>query len=292
MGPSSQPNLIPPSGSLFLNEDENGDAAQFQIPRPTGEVGRGGYNLEEKLGWAPDEYDKLKVCEPHWSQRIVTETGTESRSRARWAAPDESQSLASQQPVGPHPEPESLPSHLHFARYHHLFFSSPFPHPKDNNYFSLGVDYVLVLSVENFWHSTYIPCHRKRNPKDVSFLIPDIRALPRRPMYAGTLSIFMLHHVSLSSLCVICLLAFWIFGLLCAHNCRPPATQPSASFPFCTPFPFPLFPNTTNRPLLSPPFLAIEAVFLATQTASSPTYSGAIHFSFLTAHSTCPKIAV
>jgi hypothetical protein len=59
VGPSSQPNLTP-------NEDENGDAAQFQIPRPTGEVGRpgrGGYNLEEKLAWAPDEYEKLKVCE-------------------------------------------------------------------------------------------------------------------------------------------------------------------------------------------------------------------------------------
>jgi hypothetical protein len=85
VGLSSQPKLTlsPPP-----NEDENGDeSAEAQlIPKPVGEVGRpgrGGYNLEPTLAWAPGKYETLKVCEPHWSQRIVTETGTENRSRSR-----------------------------------------------------------------------------------------------------------------------------------------------------------------------------------------------------------------
>lgn len=52
----------PSESSLSSLESEPG--ADDKIPKPSGEVGRpgrGGYNLEEQLGWGEDGFKRLKV---------------------------------------------------------------------------------------------------------------------------------------------------------------------------------------------------------------------------------------
>jgi len=58
------------------SSDSDGDIDGVQlIPKPTGEAGRpgrGGYNVEESLGWPPKEYRQLKVT---YSGTFVIITG-------------------------------------------------------------------------------------------------------------------------------------------------------------------------------------------------------------------------
>ena len=53
-----------PSESTLSSLDEDDEESSNKIPKPAGEVGRpgrGGYNLEEKMGWGEDSFKKLKV---------------------------------------------------------------------------------------------------------------------------------------------------------------------------------------------------------------------------------------
>ena len=51
-------------GSSDDDDDDDGD--NKLIPKPEGEAGRpgrGGYNLEDKLGWRRKEFQQIKVCD-------------------------------------------------------------------------------------------------------------------------------------------------------------------------------------------------------------------------------------
>jgi hypothetical protein len=59
----SEPSPTPTESSLSSLESED-DIGIRKIPKPNGEAGRpgrGGYNLEEKLGWGEDGFKELKV---------------------------------------------------------------------------------------------------------------------------------------------------------------------------------------------------------------------------------------